>query len=382
MLKDELILLVQMVARHLPNSQPDLKPIQSVEKEEKMIRVECQRIKKVWIDLLFGSTKEHTLKRYIGHQQIVITDLADALYLYHGKIKPASLTIPGTLVECLLDLIEYLIKYFNTYLNENGKLPEASCEELRIKLNDSADHLSAILETIDIDTNLKTCLLNYLSGVISASKNGPITLKYVEYVMNFTETLEAIIEFKDSRDLTQLLVEVLFYLNFNYTGFSQWFQEEILKKMTSNRSQENVASLRKELLFIKSLPVIQNMSYDPKTQPINIQLEYWLDELIKQETLKFENKLDGLPEKLELQLTVPQLALLIRSLYEEGVFTMKSITSLLKFFTAHFMTKKQEQISYGSMSNMYYGGDQFSAYAVRELLLKMVSKINRMYFPA
>jgi hypothetical protein len=68
-------------------------------------------------------------------------------------------------------------------------------------------------------------------------------------------------------------------------------------------------------------------------------------------------------------------------LYEEGIFALKNITALLKFFSFRFTSKKQEHISYGSMNNLYYSADQFTGYAIRELLLKMVAKVNKMFFP-
>jgi len=124
------------------------------------------------------------------------------------------------------------------------------------------------------------------------------------------------------------------------------------------------------------------MGYDPKIPPINVQLENWLNELIKQGGYLVELAEIDQPEKIELKLTVAQLALLIRLFYEEGVFAMKNIAAILRFFSSHFMTKKQERISYGSMNKLYYSGDQFTGYAVRELLLKLVAKINKMFFPA
>ena len=129
------------------------------------------------------------------------------------------------------------------------------------------------------------------------------------------------------------------------------------------------------------MPVILTMSYDRDILPINVLLEKWLNEYIKEEHLHLDLLEMNFSNKIELKLTVAQLALLIRLLYEEGVFAMKNIAGLLRFFSRHFMSKKQEHISYGSMNKLYYSGDQFTGYAVRELLLRMVAKINKMFFP-
>lgn len=145
--------------------------------------------------------------------------------------------------------------------------------------------------------------------------------------------------------------------------------------------KEQISMLKKQLLFLRSTPVMLRMSYNPDLKPVNILLENWLDEYIKEELLRADLLQTDTPQKLELKLTVAQLALLIRLLYEEGVFTMKNIAGLLRFFSMHFTSKKQEHISYGSMNKLYYSGDQFTGYAVKELLLNMVTKINKMFFP-
>jgi len=169
-------------------------------------------------------------------------------------------------------------------------------------------------------------------------------------------------------------------MNFNHHSFCQWYQEVIEVKKSSLRPHDQLAMLTKQLLMLKSMPVMLTMSFDPKVLPINSQLENWLNEYIRHETAQPDIP-DEPPGKIELKLTVAQLALLIRLLYEEDVFAMKNIAALLKFFSNHFMSKKQEHISYGSMNKLYYSGDQFTGYAVREILLKMVAKINKMFFP-
>lgn len=87
------------------------------------------------------------------------------------------------------------------------------------------------------------------------------------------------------------------------------------------------------------------------------------------------------PAKLELGLTVAQLVMLLRFLQAEGVFGTLRVATLLRFFSKYFRTRKQVQLSYGSMNKLYYSGDQFTAAFIRDLLLKMVARINQVYFP-
>lgn len=84
--------------------------------------------------------------------------------------------------------------------------------------------------------------------------------------------------------------------------------------------------------------------------------------------------------KLGLNLTVAQLALLARLLGDEGVFVPISVTALLRFFSAHFSSKRQAAMSEGSLNKLYYSSDQFTAATVRGLLVNMAARLNQQYF--
>jgi hypothetical protein len=337
---------------------------------------------------LFSPTKDNAIKRYIGFQQQVIQELADKLYAQIEKNKLPLLPVSNTndslaafLLDRLLQLKDFQIQYFNSYVNGDAKIPVAVTPAVRKRMAESAEKLSASLQNIELDVQLKTCILDYLDTIILTNISAPISYRAAEYLINFTESLSVTVDFNDNRDLTHSVTEVLFYMNFNQNSFCQWYQEGIAARKAKLRIQDKLPMLMKQLLLLKSMQVMLTMGYDPKAPPVNVLLENWLNELIRQENQQTDHNDGDQPGKLELKLTVAQLALLIRLLYEEDVFAMKNIAALLRFFSGHFMSKKQERISYGSMNKLYYSGDQFTGYAVRELLLKMVAKINKMFFP-
>jgi len=381
-------LLSQLAAQYLTGGHRQLtEPATYQEEQQGRINAECQRIKKAWTDLLFSQTKDHVIKRYTGFQQQVIQEIADSLY---RRIEKSKITVSpdnhvdGILVRFLLErlvqLKDFQIQYFNAYINEEGKIPDVETPAVRKRMAESAEKLSARLQNIEMDVQLKACILDYLSMVITPGGDAPISYRAAEYLLSFTDSLSVTVDFHDNRDLTHGVTEVLFYMNFNHNGFCQWYQDGIAAKKALLRPHDQLLMLMKQQLLLKSMQVMLKTGYDPKTLPVNELLENWLNELIGQESLLTDNDGDQ-PGKIELKLTVAQLALLIRLLYEEDVFAMKNIAALLRFFSGHFMSKKQEHISYGSMNKLYYSGDQFTGYAVRGLLLKMVAKINKMFFP-
>jgi hypothetical protein len=389
MLKDELKMLATMAAG-FPGmiDKSEVLSTAYLTAQETIMKEECQRIKKVWTELLFSQAKDHVLRRYIAFQQQVILENTDFIYKLIGSANEngfskddALLRLPLLLQVCLLDLRDFQLQYFHSYVDQNGKLPDATTPSVRKKLAELAEKLSAGLENIEIDPGLKVCLMDYLGVIINTDSKALLSYRTAEYLTTFTETLQGTVAFVGSGDLTHSIIEALFYINFNHVDFCQWYQDDVLNKKSVLRAEDQGPMLMKQLLLLKSMPVMTTTAFDPNVAAVDIQLELWLNEVIRQEHFKANGDEREIPDKLELKLTVAQIALLVRLLYEEGVFTMKNITAILKFFSTHFMSKKQESISYGSMNKLYYSGDQFTGYAVRELLLKMVSKVNKMFFP-
>lgn len=104
----------------------------------------------------------------------------------------------------------------------------------------------------------------------------------------------------------------------------------------------------------------------------------------------FTDFLDELPpvsngsnsgKKLPLKLSVAQLACLLRLFYEEGMYPAAGIAEVIRFTAAHYQTKRQEQVSTGSLSKEYYGTSQATAASCLELLEKMIRQLRKNFFP-
>jgi hypothetical protein len=389
MFKDELTLLVQMANNYMAgvsdagfNNKNGLKDI------EDKITKECHRIKTAWTRLLFDKVKDPALKRYISFQQKIVREVADHLHRQLSsptdnlsKADAANLEVQSILLGCLLDLKDFQIKYFNQYIDENDKIPDASLPLVKTTLSDAAKSVKNAFQDIQIDMELKICLLNYFDNCSIDNQISGINYNHAEYVLSLAKSLIACFLFEESGDLTKNVIDVLFYFNFNHISFCKWYKDDIIQKRISVEQYEQILHLQAELIKLKSFQVMSKIAYNPKIPSLNIQLEMWLNELIRQKKLLIDIEYVQ-SEKIELKLTVAELALLIRLLYEEGVFGVKNITGLLRFFSSHFVTKKQGNISNSSMINHYYTKDKFNGSTLRELLLRMVAKINKLYFPA
>jgi hypothetical protein len=115
-------------------------------------------------------------------------------------------------------------------------------------------------------------------------------------------------------------------------------------------------------------------------------LKGWLteeaDRLEKQLSAEIALNLStGILDKIGLDLSVAQLACLIRALFDASITASDSLTAVFKFCTLHFTTRRQLTISQGSLSKEYYSITQKTASGVLDLLQKMTERIKRDYFP-
>jgi hypothetical protein len=85
--------------------------------------------------------------------------------------------------------------------------------------------------------------------------------------------------------------------------------------------------------------------------------------------------------KLTLQLSVAQLACIIKLFYRAGIYGDTPLTDIFKFTAQHFCTKRQPAMSWQSLSKEYYGLDLVNAGRVRILLKQMITYINEHFFP-
>ena len=85
--------------------------------------------------------------------------------------------------------------------------------------------------------------------------------------------------------------------------------------------------------------------------------------------------------RMPLNLSVGQFGLFIRLCYLEGCFPVNNISDILRFFTFHFETKKQLNISVNSFRRAFYGADQANAAIIRDFLQRMLNHLDKTYFP-
>ncbi|WP_143065107.1 hypothetical protein [Mucilaginibacter gossypiicola] len=391
MLRDELKILRDLTNTVLEQTHLRTVKLPEVPEKQQAIATEIRRIKTAWSVLFTSTVKDYVLKRYVNYQQAVLVDLADRLFAHivadsrHGdgpQVSPAF-AIDQALLQGLLELLAFLEQYFEAGFNRAGKIPDALIQDTLKEIRGQADAIVRLLESSDTEESLKQCLIDYLELIPQESYRSKLNFHTRLYIKDLLVFLTPVYRRGTDADRSLVIVDVLMYLNFNFYGFVTWLQEQINYKIRRlATAEERLLVLIEELVRVKTSPVMLSVSCDLSLPPLAELLEAWLNEAIKKESGRYFPRGPGDSEKkLGLSLSVTQLSLFIRLLYEEGFFTLKNITAILRFTAKHFTTKRQEHISAVNMGRTYYGTDQFTAAAVKDLLLRMLARLNRMFFP-
>jgi hypothetical protein len=360
---------------------------------EQAVEKEVTRICDALTSALFSSARDDVLERLVQHHQTVAIHLADKLYQWlqrstagpHSNIREQLIR---HLISQLFRLLDYFERYFSKYFNLDSKIPEQYGMLSARELAGQLAHLLGLLGAIS-DEILKNCLAGYLGPFAQGATVSPMSYRELIYLKTYIGEISGVLEKARDPEPEADLIVALYYLNFNHLAFFTYCQQRFRGEAAAARSaKEYAAMISTALAALRSTRTKPGFYFHQDWPGIKEMMETWLrDELeiamASQKTINPSSQVIAIAdeEKIELQLSVSQIACLTRLFYEEHIFPEASVIDLLKFVSRHYRSKRQQQISHGSLSKEYYGISQVTAAVVRDLLQRMVSRINKLYFP-
>jgi hypothetical protein len=246
-----------------------------------------------------------------------------------------------------------------------------------------SENISAIQERLEsggIDPALTACLSRWfhlVSEHIGTKGFSFRSLHYFEYIIDQLSEVDGL-----STDAETSLVSLLVRSNFNNLSFFVYLQDNIRNAAEYlGDKAERLDYLIKQKALMMSSPEVKNCVYDPAWPSIKTMITEWLQEEIMLAEKSLADKDQVAVSKIPLEMSVAHLSCLIRLLYEESVFATQNLQFIFKSIAGHYQSKRQTVISPGSLSKEFYSIDQHTAARVRDLLQRMVQRINRNFFP-
>lgn len=333
-------------------------------------------VRSAWDDAMFSAVSDQSLTRYFKFHVEGIRELLDTLT---GLSRPSCLS--GLVKEELTGLIGYQLQYFYLHFDLDAVSPPAYTAFQQAKAGQLLPALKCGLKRRGLTGPLKDCLFSYFEQMDPGEKHSRFTFRSLLYLENMIRELGHLPAASKSFDIHHQLTIKLTDLNFNHLAFFRYRQEQISARLRGSQ-QARLRSLREESAELR-LSAQCALSYDPQWPPLSSMLSDWVTEqinAIEREMLPAPAKAI-IKEKLFLNLSVAHLACMVKLFFEENLINSANLAEVFRFIAQNYRTKRQDTISPGSLSKEFYSTSQVTAAVVRDMLLKMVARINHNFFP-
>lgn len=326
---------------------------------------------------------EPLLRRYFCYHLQLIEDLGWRLDACHftsplpGDSVGLQIVLQQSYGSSLAGLTDHIRNYFAIDPPHKQTAFPAYTRHFMKRLSRRTEEVSRALQSARIQSGIKNELDSFLRHMQQAGKGYQLeygTLFYFEHLLN---TLSHALTLPGD-DPGEILATELIRCNFNHLGILTCLQLQMTHELKDLSCDDQKAYIKAKLKTLCSIPGNLTPAFDPNWPSLEVMLSGWLKE--KMAGLA-ENKEVMPSKKLFLKTSVAHLACFLRA-FQGEYFNDVPVGEIFKWVSQHCRTKRQGNISAGSLAKEYYSVNQFTAARVRDQLLKMAAAITSLYFPA
>ena len=336
---------------------------------------------------VFSIQHESAIKLFIRSCQGTLTRLIDRLLHYQRAVHnelcvKLYVTISGSLEE----LLSFIQSDFSAYFDLDQKVTENFWIDSERILTSHIAALKQLIEETSNDLGLLNEVFEFFDDFF-LDKEKQVTYRKVHYC---EELLNKLIEYYSSNKLKkrwQSLKELLIHCNFNHALFFNFYCQQITEQCRIEEGIDiKINILRKHRKILLQIYLNPGMSLFPQLPSVQDQVVNWINEEIAYIELEIKHQvtlpIKGMEtqsySKISLNLSVAELALLIRILTIDKIITNANQMEVIRFFAGHFKTRKTEAISYGSLYGKYFKPEPSTIREVRSILHRMVTVITNL----
>lgn len=359
-----------------------------------LLQDEVERIKQRLHHQVFCLQSEKKITLYIQNYQLELENLMQTLLHYLNEESWERIyTLSGlyTLEDIHKISYQYLEKlqrhieqYFTKYLDVTISISyHARLVGLR-EINDKVNTVFRQLLESDLDEKLVKLTKKMLVRLTHISPDARISYQsylYLKILLNELYTLS-----RGEQKLTnEVVAETLYRLNVNSVDFFTYFTSKIQDDIShQERIEEKLVLLYFHQKIYRQQQVKLHSGYQKGLFSIKVQILDWIKEEISYlkkiarqnpAVTKTEEKPGG--NKITTQLSVSQIAYMLKVMHEMGLITAKSQWDMFRFLQENVSSKRSDTISAHSLNNKYYHVEYATKASVKNLLLKMLHYINK-----
>ena len=324
------------------------------------------------------------------HQHYLITLIDDLFDLSRVTSKRVSKNEASLKMELfffydqLTDILDFIRQRFPEYFNRKVKLPEPEKIRFLKEINRKYSFIKSLFENRSVNQTLARVCSHPI-----AKANDPlsvITYEKVFFIDTLIHELQQTMETVSEDDIDDCIRLLLAHLDYNDENYFRYYVDFIKSGMSEIESQtDHLERLALHFKIISQSHSKNGLIYDDTLPPIREQLMDWiLDEIqYREKRLRFstlalvkDDEFSKTDFKIEFDISVSQLACLIKVFIEAGIIQNKNISELIRFLARFAKTKRSESISNESFRIKYYNVESGTKQSVRNLFHTAISYIN------
>lgn len=338
----------------------------------KVLIESCCRAREAWAAAAFSDVTDEALHRYFNFHFNFLS----------GLIAENAQNDSMDGLEELFKLMDHLLSFFKKFID--------SCQPVAIhyvnyricSLQSKYQQFVDQLSLLNSDKEFNLCLTESLSPIYE-----PPIAEHIELgALFYRECL--IVELAGKRYKPELMtndsiISTLISFNFNHVRFLGYLRRKAVDGLLKIKKSEHLEYLAVLGSEFPVTDLIDNGCFDSKCPHISVMYRDWLKDYRVLLTLSLQpEKESNLIDKVPLNISVKQLACMIRALYQSGFYGNVSLTAIFDHAAAVFTTKRQEHISAESISNAYYAMEQSAVLKASRLFSNAVDFLKPYCFPA
>lgn len=396
-MKFELDFFEDFIQRELNTGNSVHRTVKDFTNKVKDINNEVERIKKGFRSHLFNLENESRFEVLIQHHQTHIISLADQVLqlidtdaIWDYEVITAdhtTLNLCKVLLSALKDLLSFIETYFSKYFNLDSTLPICYAIISAQEVIATVDVLKSIAVPEKIDSSLLDIILFPVIEFSQHCERTKATFRRLIFIKILLKELFLLLQSETPSPID--VYRKMCYLNFNSYYYLAYVIKgislEVQELPTVADQLDRLSYLRKEL---NQLQVKPGVALKPDRATIQDQIATWLTEEIYYTEKKQQLTLmmtpgkyvegSGQQSKINTTLSVTQLACYIRLMVEADVITNKNQIELSKFFSRHFSSMKNENISADSLRKKYHNIEKSSVTAVQKMLMTLLEHSKKL----
>lgn len=327
--------------------------------------------------------RHETAKTLVRFHQQALINLSDELFRDSGNRDNSQLKrTVRFLFEEIEDLIHFLQSQYGDFFNFESRPSEFYTWRATQNLRSILDQIAAL----PVDESARDLLQIVLASIEQLTSP---TADHCSYgVFNYSITLlSSLHEMIQANQCDSVrLQRFLLVMNHNSESFVDDYIGQVQTQLDGIESTvDQIELLAKYLKEVNQIQPEQNLTYNPKARNVTDWLAHWLlQEIQYLETKRNLTSKGAVTEdasvkkefKMELDMSVSQLACFIKSFVETGIIQNKNTSELIRFLAKFVKTKRSENISYESFRMKYYNVESNTKDAVRNFFHTAIGRIN------